>query len=82
MQEYLDMIKEEFKKELDKRLELLDKIEELEIKVSVLTRTLIAIRSNYPMYNSLCAKCVWKDECVNEGQVEGKNQICSSFRPE
>lgn len=82
MEEHLDAIRREFKEELDERKKLLDKIYKLEVKISALTRTLITIRSSCPMTNDLCTKCVWKDECVSEGRVEGKSQICSSFRPE
>lgn len=86
MQYELDAIKKEFKEELDKRMELLNKIDalqkeiaDLQVKVSVMTPTLKTIRKSYPMRNFLCRKCAWRDECTDAGRVDGKDQICSSF---
>ena len=86
MEYEIDRIKKEFKEELDKRMELLHKIDtlqkemaELRVKVDVMTSTLKVIRKNYPMRNFLCKKCAWRDECVDAERVNGKDQICSSF---
>lgn len=86
MQYELDAIKKEFREELNKRIELLDRINilqkemsDLHVKVSVMTNTLKTIRKSYPMRNFLCKKCVWRDECTDAGRVDGKDQICSSF---
>lgn len=86
MQYELDVIKKEFKEELDKRMELLHKIDilqkeisELQVRISVMTDTLKAIRKSYPMRNFLCKKCAWRNECTDAERVDGKDQICSSF---
>lgn len=82
MEEHLSAIRREFAEELDKRLDLLNKIQELQDEITQVKRTLIAIRSNCNMTNRLCKTCNWRDECVSAFHVEGKTQICSSFSQE
>lgn len=79
MLEHLDAIRTEFIEELDKRKTLLDQIAKLQSELEEIKRTLVVIRSSYPMHNYMCSKCAWCDECTDAGNVEGKNQICSSF---
>lgn len=78
LEESFNFIKEEFRKELDKRNELLDKIAELQEENEQLKRDLNAYRSFYPMKNEVCGKCMFADECSDENRVEGK-RFCSSF---
>lgn len=78
LEKLLDSIKNEFMKELDKRKELLDKIEKLQKDNDQLERDLKAYRSLYTMKNEVCGKCMFADECIDENRVEGKS-LCSSF---
>ena len=78
LEKLLDSIKNEFMKELDKRKELLDKIEKLQKDNDQLERDLKAYRSFYPMKNEVCGRCMFADECIDENRVEGKS-LCASF---
>lgn len=75
----LDSIKQEFKNELDKRKELLDKYDETLRNLHTVEHTLLVIRRNYSMKNELCEVCMFSDECTDAGCVEGRNQICNGF---
>lgn len=78
IEDLLTSIRAEFMMELDKRSELLDKIEEKQEKIEQLTRDLAAYRSIYFMKNEMCDLCEFADECIDANRVEGR-KCCTSF---
>lgn len=78
IEKLLESIKTEFTKELDNHKELLDKIEELQKDNKQLEQDLKFYRSIFKMNKDVCAKCMFNDECISAGRVDGK-ELCSSF---
>lgn len=75
----IDSIKNEFKQELKKREELLDKYDETLRNLHTVEHTLSTIRAMFPMKNELCYKCMFFDDCIDASRVENMKSICGGF---
>lgn len=78
IEKLLESIRTEFTKELDKRKELLDKVAELQEDNKQLEQGLKFYRSIFKMNKDVCEKCMFNDECISAGIVDGK-ELCSSL---